>query len=101
MGKDTVKKDLSLKDVKPTGQLTMRGLEPIDPSISFHFQTEPSKEIIRFTNDKMYLHGEETDCPQDIIDGMRIWLDQEGMLQTIEKARKYDEIINLIDKQDE
>ena len=70
---------------------------PQPDNIVFHTGGE-QKEILRFTEDKMFLYGEETECPQDIIAGMREWLTGHNRLENIEKARKYDAIVKLLDE---
>ena len=31
-------------------------------------------EVLKFTKDKMFIHGKENDCPEDLIDSLRSWL---------------------------
>lgn len=77
-----------------------------EPSITFHVTDEAPEELLRFTKDKMYLRGKETECPKDIIEGMRAWLtnwnyiatqptNEEGV--TITKCPQEGELIILID----
>lgn len=78
-------------------------------NIVFHVGEAP-QEILKFTEDKMFLRGKETECPQDIIDGMRAWLKQWNYIAsppvepyrgvTVCKDTQEGELILIIDNDD-
>jgi hypothetical protein len=86
------------EETKQRGPLKILDSIP-ENTISFNYGGVDAKEILRFTSDKMFLYGKETECPEDVIKGMRVWLTQHGYTELIEKARKYDELIEKLNKQ--
>ena len=83
------------EETKKRGTLKILDAIP-ENSISFTHGGAENKEILRFTEDKMFLYGKETECPEDIIKGMRAWLTQHGYTELVEKAQKYDELIEKL-----
>jgi tRNA(Leu) C34 or U34 (ribose-2'-O)-methylase TrmL len=61
--------------------------------IAFFTTGLEGKEILKFTEDKMFLYGKETTCPQDIIEGMRSFLASQSWFETVQKAQKYDDLL--------
>ena len=49
-------------------------------------------EILKFTADEMFLYGKKTECPEDIVKGLRDFLTTHNFFDLKEKAIKYDEI---------
>ena len=49
-----------------------------------------AKEILKFTEEAMFLYGEQVDCPEDIVKGLRDFLTTHNFFDLREKAIKYD-----------
>jgi hypothetical protein len=83
----------------PGGDTLTLSNAQVPSSITFHTGDKSQFEVLRFEEKKMFLHGVETECPQDVIDGMREWLVGMNWFQNAEKARKYDALMETLDNE--
>lgn len=59
---------------------------------SVNADTNSPIEVLKFTEDKMFLYGKEVEAPEEIIEGMRTFLDSTKYFELKEKADKYDSL---------